>query len=140
MAVTWFGNWRNVSLANHGKRYMLIGIGVTSLVLGVVGIVLPLLPTTPFLLLSGVCFANSSPRLHAWLVAHPHLGPSIRAWRQYHAISHQAKWLGTLSMGVVLIAGWWFGLPTWVLGIQAMALAGVSLFLWTRPEPPADAG
>ncbi len=125
-----------MSLGIESKRYLLISIGAMSLILGLIGIVVPLLPTTPFLLLSAVCFANSSPRLHAWLVDHPQFGPPIRAWQQHHAISRPAKMLGSVSMGGVLLAGWWFGLPFWLLGVQAAALAGVSIFLWTRPEPP----
>lgn len=127
-----------MSLGIESKRFLLIGTGVVSLVLGLIGIVLPLLPTTPFLLLSAVCFANSSPRLHAWLLSHPQFGPPIHAWQRYHAISRPAKVAGSLSMSVVLLAGWWFGLSAWILGVQAAALAGVSLFLWTRPEPPPD--
>lgn len=125
-----------MSLGIQSKRYLLISIGAVSLVLGLIGIVVPLLPTTPFLLLSAVCFANSSPRLHAWLIDHPQFGPPIKAWQQHHAIARPAKVLGSVSMGVMLLAGWWFGLPPWILGVQAAALAGVSLFLWTRPEPP----
>ena len=127
-----------MSLGIESKRYLLIGIGVLSLVLGFIGIVMPLLPTTPFLLLSAICFTNSSPRLHAWLIGHPRLGPPIRAWQQYHAISRPAKVMGSVSMGLILLAGWWFGLPGWILGIQAAALMGVSFFLWTRPEPPTS--
>jgi len=127
-----------LSLGIESKRYVLIGIGVLSLALGLIGIVVPLLPTTPFLLLSAICFTNSSPRLHAWLVDHPRLGPPIRAWQQHHAISRPAKVMGSISMGIVLVAGWWFGLPAGVLWLQAIALLGVSLFLWTRPEPPAQ--
>ena len=125
-----------MSLGIESKRYVLIGIGVLSLALGLVGIVVPLLPTTPFLLLSAICFANSSPRLHAWLIDHPRLGPPIRAWQQHHAISRTAKSMGSVSMGIVLLAGWWAGVPAWILWLQAIALLGVSLFLWTRPEPP----
>ncbi len=126
------------SMGNQTRRYVLIGTGALSLALGLIGIVVPLLPTTPFLLLSTICFANSSPRLHAWLLSHPQLGPPILAWQQHHAIGRSAKWLGSVSMALVLLAGWWFGLPAWILGMQAAALAGVSLFLWTRPEPPSS--
>ena len=72
-------------------RLVYIAIGCTAVVLGVAGIFLPLLPTTPFLLLAAWAFARSSPRLEAWLVRHPRLGPPISAWRERGAIPARAK-------------------------------------------------
>ena len=62
------------------------------------GVVLPLLPATPFVLLSAYCFARSSPRLHGWLLAHKLFGPLIRNWEQHRAISPRAKLLATLQL------------------------------------------
>lgn len=58
-----------------------LAIGCVSVALGVAGVVLPLVPTTPFLLLAGVCFAKSSDRFHTWLMEHRILGPYIHNWR-----------------------------------------------------------
>jgi uncharacterized protein len=66
-------------------------LGFVSLGCGLLGVVLPLVPTTPFLLLSAYGFSRSSPRVHRWLVGHPRLGPPIRDWHRHGAISGRAK-------------------------------------------------
>ena len=76
--------------------------GGVSLALGGIGIFLPLLPTTPFLLLAAYCFQKSSPRLHNWLVGHPTFGPAIKDWQQHGAISRTAKIQAMIALAVVL--------------------------------------
>ena len=66
-------------------------IGHTSLAIGFVGIFVPLLPTTPFVLLAAVCFSRGSERFHVWLHAHPRFGPMIHSWREHRAIGARAK-------------------------------------------------
>ncbi|AKO97839.1 YbaN family protein [Marinovum sp. SP66] len=117
-------------------RLFWIALGCLAIALGVLGIFLPLLPTTVFLLLAAFCFARSSPRLHAWLVEHPTLGPPILNWRDYRAISQRAKVLAVSTMGVVLLAGLVLGLSAWLVTLQAVVLAGAALFIVTRPTPP----
>lgn len=75
----------------------LAALGAVSLALGVVGIFVPLLPTTPFLLLTAALWVRSSPRLYAWLLAHRRLGPYIRNFRENRAIPLRAK-LFTLTV------------------------------------------
>lgn len=72
-------------------RYILLGVGWLSVTLGVIGIFLPVLPTTPFLLLAAACFARSSPRFYFWLVNHKRLGPWIRDYLQGNGIPLKAK-------------------------------------------------
>lgn len=112
-------------------------VGTLSLILGFIGIFLPLLPTTPFVLVSAYCFSRSSPQLHAWLLSSKLFGDIIRNWEQYGAIGIKAKKLATLMM-LVLISYPVFFTPL-ALGIKAAALvtcAGVLTFIWTRPSAP----
>ncbi|MDM5062741.1 YbaN family protein [Aeromonas salmonicida] len=73
------------------KRWCLMGLGWLAFVTGIVGIVLPLLPTTPFMLLAAALFARSSPRFHCWLLAHPCFGPPIVDWQQHRGIRRPAR-------------------------------------------------
>jgi uncharacterized membrane protein YbaN (DUF454 family) len=78
--------------------------GFVFLGLGALGIVLPLLPTTPFVLLSAACFARSSERWHRWLLANETFGPMIRNWEDNRCISCRVKSIGILTM--VLVGGY----------------------------------
>ncbi|WP_306114154.1 MULTISPECIES: YbaN family protein [unclassified Roseovarius] len=109
-------------------------LGVLSLGLGVIGIALPLLPTVPFILLAAFCFARSSERLHAWLMAHRRFGPMIDDWNERGAISLPVKRLSTLSILAVFAISVFMGLRPMILGIQAITLGCVALFIWTRPS------
>lgn len=108
--------------------------GIAALSLGAVGVVTPLLPTVPFLLLAAFCFARSSRRLHDWLIGHPVFGPPIRDWQRSGAISPRAKRLATLSIGVAFATSVGLGLKLWVLAVQAAVLAAVLVFIWRRPD------
>ncbi|WP_455201936.1 YbaN family protein [Kaarinaea lacus] len=72
-------------------RIVNVSIGILSLILGFIGIFLPLLPTTPFILLSAYCFAKSSPRLYQWLISNKTFGPVIREWQESRTISSAVK-------------------------------------------------
>ena len=118
-------------------RHLWLALGWTSIGLGILGIVLPLLPTTPFLLLAAYAFSRGSDRLHTWLITHPTLGPPIEQWRKYRAISHRSKLVGTAAMVSLVLISAALTVPLWALGAQATLLIVVAGFLWTRPEPPA---
>ena len=84
------------------KRNLLIAAGCTSLSLGVLGIFVPLLPTTPFLLLASACFVRSSERLQNWLIHHKVFGNYIRCYQQFRAISLRAKVLTVTILWVFI--------------------------------------
>ncbi|GAA6165566.1 YbaN family protein [Pelagimonas sp. KU-00592-HH] len=109
-------------------------LGLLCVALAVIGIVLPLLPTVPFLLLAAFFFARSSERLHNWLLDHPTLGPPIEDWQSRGAINPAAKRLATISIVVVFGISLAIGLRPMLLGIQAGVLSMVLLFIWTRPS------
>ena len=115
-------------------RYIWASIGLIAVALGLLGVLLPLLPTVPFLLLAAFCFARSSERLHSWMLEHPTLGPPIQDWQQSGAISRRAKKLATLSVVVVFSLSWVLDVKTTVLIIQAVVLSCVMVFIWTRPD------
>ncbi|MND97577.1 hypothetical protein SAMN05216201_10386 [Pseudomonas linyingensis] len=85
-------------------RWLLLGIGWLSVALGVIGIFLPVLPTTPFLLLAAACFVRSSRRVYIWLVTHPRLGPWIRDYLDGEGIPFKAKaWaIGLMWVSILL--------------------------------------
>ncbi|MCA9470979.1 MAG: YbaN family protein [Nitrospirales bacterium] len=116
-------------------RIGIITIGWASLILGVIGIFLPLLPTTPFVLLSAYCFSKSSPKLHQWLLGQPTLGPMIRNWECYGSISRGAKITATVLMVVLFSLSFFVLSISMTLKIGLLAIAGAVLsYIWTRPS------
>jgi uncharacterized membrane protein YbaN (DUF454 family) len=81
-------------------RLFCLVAGFTALALGLAGIVLPVLPTTPFVLLAAACFSRGSSRCERWLLEHPRFGPLVRDWRQYRAIPLRAKQLAFVMMAI----------------------------------------
>lgn len=117
------------------RRLLLASIGSVSLALGVLGIFLPLLPTTPFLLLSGWCFANSSERAHQWLLQHPQLGAIIHAWHDSNGLEPRLcyrilglLWLSlTISMLVIF--------KLWAVLMLSFIGASVSVLILRKKAP-----
>ncbi len=108
--------------------------GFVCLAVGLVGIALPLLPTTPFVLLAAFCFQRGSDRLHRWLLGHPRFGPLIRNWRERGAISRRTKRNAIIAIVAVPVVSWLAGVSATALIIQCIVLACVAAFILTRPE------
>ena len=103
-------------------------LGTVSLALGIIGIFLPLLPTTPFLLLTAALYFRGSPRLYQWLLNHKCLGPYIRNFRENHAIPLRVKvvsvslvWL-TIGFCIVAVVGQWW----WAQAALALLAAAIT--------------
>ena len=80
------------------RRPLLLGAGWLFTGVGIVGLVLPLMPGTVFLILAAWCFSQSSPRFETWLLGHPRLGPHVLRWRETGSIARKAKYLACGSM------------------------------------------
>jgi len=88
-------------------RMLLWIAGSISLVLGVIGVILPGLPTTPFILLAAACYAKASPRLHAWLLNHRWMGPMLRDWERDHSLTRRTKTVAVVSMMLMVSISIW---------------------------------
>ncbi|MFA7305383.1 MAG: YbaN family protein [Hyphomicrobium sp.] len=116
-------------------RILFASAGLFFVTLGVAGAFLPVLPTTPFIILAAACFARSSPRLEAWLLSHRVFGPMLRDWRERGAIPRRAKTVAVIgcALGYVLF---WVG--TQPSAMPAMAVAVLMLtglaYVFSRPS------
>ena len=115
-------------------------LAYVSLGIGFIGIFVPGLPTTVFVLLSAYAAARGSTRLHRWLLAHSRFGPAIRDWQAHGAVSRTAKWVATWAMlacaAVLLLVMMEF--PShrwWMTALPLACMAIVAVWLWRRPEP-----
>lgn len=117
-------------------RVLYLCLGWLMVATGIVGAFLPVLPTTPFLLIALWCFSKSSPKLEAWLLSHPRFGPSLRNWREKGAIPRRAK-IAAVSLMTMSYAIFWFGTEPTPLraSLVAAVMLGAALFVTTRPEP-----
>ncbi len=112
-------------------RYVYIGLGWLSLALGIIGVVTPILPTTPFILLSGFCFARGSERFYAWIMAHKYFGPMIRAFRDEKRIPLKAKILATAMIIVTMTTtAVIVRKPVAIIGMASVGV-GVIVYIWT---------
>jgi len=121
-------------------RWGLFLLGGLSLICGVIGLVLPLVPTTPFLLLSSYCFVRSSPRAHRWLLNHRWFGGYLRDWELHRGVRWHVKLLAVLSIAILLGLNWFTGALSLPLRITMTLLAVCGLLvIWRLPVVTAQA-
>lgn len=116
---------------------MFLLLGGLFVALGVAGIFLPVLPTTPFMLLAAACFARSSDRFYNWLLDHPLFGKTVREWREYRSIPRRAKWTAIIMMVVMLGTSIIFFVPYPYLKL-ALGLFGAGLAVYLYRIPSRD--
>ncbi|SIQ46595.1 MULTISPECIES: YbaN family protein [unclassified Bosea (in: a-proteobacteria)] len=102
--------------------------------LGVIGLVLPLMPGTVFLILAAFCFSRSSPRFEAWLIGHPRLGPHVRRWRERGTISRRVKIIACSSMAASFVLVTLTSAPPIALVATALCLLASGAYVASRPE------
>ena len=118
-------------------RALLLAAGTLCVALGVIGIFVPVLPTTPFLLLAAACYARASERFYLWLVRNPTFGPTIREWRRHRSIPYRTKVVaialmtGTIAVSIALLA-------RYPLAQAALAVIGVVVGAWLYRIPSRD--
>ena len=112
------------------RKWVLVTLGVIAVALGIIGVLVPLLPTTPFLLLAAACFVRSSERLYAWLIRHRWFGTYIRHYREHRAIPLRAKvvtlallW-GSIGYAILAIVTAW-----WARALLGAIAAGVTIHI-----------
>lgn len=115
-------------------RLLWRALALISIALAIIGVVLPLLPSVPFLLLAAWAASKGWPELETWLLNHTHFGPHIRRWRDSGAVPRRAKWLATVMMS---LSACMLALSPAPLAVKVgvpVVMAAVALWLWRRPE------
>jgi len=120
------------------QRILLLSLGWLAIVLGTLGIVLPLLPTTPFVLLAAWCFARSSPRFHHWLLWKSPFGRYIRHWQQHRAMPPGAKTRAMLLIVITFSVSIYLVNLLWVRILLGVMLCMLLLFMWRIPVAAED--
>lgn len=122
------------SNTKKAKVLMFKTIGIVFVGLAILGVILPILPTTPFLLVAAACFAKSSPKMQRWLLTNKIFGPMINDWQQHRSIPKKAKYIALSS--IVLSVAWsaYMLKSIWLTLLIIALVIGPFIFLWRLPE------
>ena len=121
---------------DSGIKVLWLLAGLASVAIGAIGVVVPLLPTTPFLLVAAFAFARSSARLDNWLREHRSFGPLIENWHREGSIDRKVKRTAIIVILITPVITWLFGVPLWLIAGQLAVLSAAAIFILTRPLPP----
>lgn len=119
-------------------RPLFLAAGWLCTLLGIIGLILPVMPGTVFLIAAAWCFSRSSPRFESWLVNHPRLGPQVVRWRQTGAIARRTKYVacGSMLLSFVIVA--LTDAPPIALWLSGAGLIAAGTYVASRPEPTED--
>jgi uncharacterized membrane protein YbaN (DUF454 family) len=116
-------------------RVVLWTLGSLALLLGIIGVFLPGLPTTPFVLVAAACYARASKPFYRWLVANPTFGPLIIEWRRHHSIPYRIKVIAVTLMSLTICASiWTLSAMPWLQILLAVIGLSTSVWLWRVPS------
>jgi len=120
------------------QRLFWLCIGFICVGCGALGVFVPLLPTTVFMIVAAYAFARSSERFHTWLITHAVFGRLIRDWSEHGVVSKKAKWMSSLSMIIIVLLSIFLKAPNWLIILQLIVLGTVAIFLISRPSAVKD--
>ena len=126
-----------VTRRRRHRDVLWLTLGWAALALGALGIFLPVLPTTPLVILAAFAFGKGSPRLRHWLVSHARFGPMIHDWETHGAIARPYKIIGCGVMALTFLVSLLAGLAWWILTIQAACMIPAGIYVATRPDGPS---
>ena len=121
---------------NPTVRWLFLVLGWLFFALGIIGILLPVMPTAPFILLAAGCWARSSRRFHFWLINHKYFGKFVRDWENNHAVPLYAKYLASIMLTISTLM-LFYRLPAdilWIAWIVAVVGSGVMVYLFRLPN------
>jgi uncharacterized membrane protein YbaN (DUF454 family) len=120
---------------NGTKRTLYFILGWVMVALGFIGVLLPVMPTTIFLIAAAWCFSRSSPRFEKWLIEHPVFGPTLVHWREHGAIPVRVKWISCAGMALGYATFMYFARPSPLLGgVVAVFFIAFAAYVLTRPS------
>ncbi|MBL4892887.1 MAG: YbaN family protein [Rhizobiaceae bacterium] len=120
--------------ASRGKRVLWMMLGLVALVLGAIGVFLPILPTTPFVILAAFAFGKSIPAWRRWLVGNRVFGPIIKNWEETGAIAPRYKAMaGTMMLAAIALSVYMSVGPI-IIAVQALCMLAAFYFIITRPN------
>ena len=116
-------------------RVLLLTLGSIALLLGIIGIFLPGLPTTPFVLVAAACYARASETFYRRLIENPTVGPLIIEWRRHHSIPFRIKVIAITLMSLTICASMWtFAAMPWLQAVLAFIGVSTAIVLWRIPS------
>ncbi|MBY3624022.1 YbaN family protein [Acinetobacter sp. CUI P1] len=108
---------------------------VIFIMLGIIGAILPGMPTTVFLILAAWAASKGWPQMDAWLLNHPKYGATLRNWREYGTVPRKAKWIASIMMLISGVLMLFTNAPILVKVFTDVTMLIVAIWLWSRPEP-----